>query len=151
MARVGTAANSDAFALRISAAWEDTMTHTAYRPMTALVIMIVTAQVSRAACPQHTFDPCPEPQAGYSLEVDRKSGRTWIKEARAVTTDTSTLGRLSAAAKKVPTGALPKAEATDKSDAVTDKVPAAEAAPRPVRAAEWRTQVRRYRGPRSLK
>jgi hypothetical protein len=67
------------------------------------------APACAAACSQHTFDPCPEPQSGYKLDVDQKTGRTWLKEAQAPTTNTSTLGRLSAAAKNVPAGSLAKA------------------------------------------
>jgi hypothetical protein len=68
------------------------------------------APASWAACSQHTFDPCPEPRSGYGLEVDQKTGRTWLKAARAPTADTSTLARLSAAAKNVPAGSLAKAK-----------------------------------------
>ncbi len=86
------------------------------------------APACAAACSQHTFDPCPEPQSGYKLDVDQKTGRTWLKEAQAPTTDTSTLGRLSAAAKNVPAGALAKASGEARADA-------------------WRTEVKRYRKP----
>jgi hypothetical protein len=103
-----------------------------HRPAKPLVIAACTlaglAGECAAACSQHTFDPCPEPQSGYKLDVDPKTGRTWIKEAQAPTTDTSTLGRLSAAAKNVPAGSLAKAGGSAPAD-------------------EWRTEVKRYRKP----
>jgi len=69
------------------------------------------APACAAACSEHTFDPCPEPQSAYDIEVDQKTGRTWLKQARGATADTSTLGRLSAAARKLPAGSLNKAAA----------------------------------------
>ena len=100
----------------------------AQRLVIAACAIAASATVSAAACSQHTFDACPEPQSGYKLDVDPKTGRTWVKEAQASTTDTSTLGRLSAAAKNVPAGSLAKAGGN---------------AP----AEEWRTEVKRDRKP----
>jgi hypothetical protein len=88
----------------------------------ALCAIASFAPASRAACSQHTFDPCPEPQSGYKVEVDQKTGRTWLKEAKAPTTDTSTLARLSAAAKNVPAGSLAKAAADRSAGAWTTQV-----------------------------
>jgi hypothetical protein len=86
-----------------------TMLGTARRLAIAACAIGTFAPACAAACSQHTFDPCPEPQSGYKLDVDQKTGRTWVKEAEAPTTDTSRLGRLSATAKNVPAGSLPKA------------------------------------------
>ena len=85
------------------------MLGTAQRLAIAACAITTFAPACAAACSQHTFDPCPEPQSGYKLEVDPKTGRTWLKEAQAPTTDTSMLARLSAAAKNVPAGSLAKA------------------------------------------
>ncbi len=101
---------------------------TAQRLAFAACAIAAFAPACAAACSQHTFDPCPEPQSGYKLDVDQKTGRTWMKEAQAPTTDTSTLGRLSAAAKNVPAGSLAKAGGNAPADA-------------------WRTEVKRYRKP----
>ncbi|MBC7830719.1 MAG: hypothetical protein H7Y62_01725 [Hyphomicrobium sp.] len=100
------------------------MLRTAQRLVFAACAIAAFAPACAAACSQHTFDACPEPQSGYKLDVDPKTGRTWVKEAQAPTTDTSTLGRLSAAAKNVPAGSLAKAGGN---------------AP----AEEWRTEVKR--------
>ena len=100
------------------------MLRTAQRLAFAACAIAAFAPACAAACSQHTFDACPEPQSGYKLDVDPKTGRTWVKEAQAPTTDTSTLGRLSAAAKNVPAGSLAKAGGN---------------AP----AEEWRTEVKR--------
>jgi hypothetical protein len=99
------------------------------RPALALFAIVPFAPASWAACSQHTFDPCPEPRSGYKVEVDQKTGRTWIKEAKAPVADTSTLARLSATAKNVSPGALAKASAN------------------PRETTEWRTQVSDYRKP----
>ncbi len=96
------------------------------QPLALALLVALTAGPSFAACTEHTFDPCPEPQSGYSLDVDQKTGRTWLKEAKTTATDTSTLGRLSASARKVPAGALAKAQANS-------------------RAGEWQTRIKRYR------
>jgi hypothetical protein len=89
-----------------------------------------SAPASWAACSQHTFDPCPGPRSGYGLEVDQKTGRTWLKEAKAPATDMSTLARLSAAAKNVPAGSLAKAAADQHTGAWTTQV-------KPDRKAAW--------------
>jgi hypothetical protein len=69
-----------------------------------------TPQICLAECSQHTFDPCPEPQPAYHIEVDKMTGRTWLKESQAAPTDDkSTLSRLAAVAKNVSPGALAKA------------------------------------------
>jgi hypothetical protein len=104
----------------------------AKRVALAVCATAALAPACAASCSEHTFDPCPEPRSGYGLEVDQKTGRTWLKEARAATPETSTLGRLSATAKKVPPGALAKAQAETS-------------------AREWRTQVRPYKPWRPLK
>jgi hypothetical protein len=83
----------------------------ARRTAVALCAIASFAPACAAACSEHTFDPCPEPQSAYDIEVDQKTGRTWLKGARGATTDTSTLGRLSAAARKLPAGSLDKAAA----------------------------------------
>jgi hypothetical protein len=95
----------------------------ARRAALTLCAAVSFASASAAGCSEHTFDPCPERQSGYEIEVDRKTGRTWLKESRAAANDTSTLARLSAAAKNLPAGSLAKANAE-------------------ARAAEWRTQVK---------
>ena len=104
----------------------------AKRAAFAMCALAALAPACAAGCSEHTFDPCPEPRSGYGLEVDPKTGRTWLKEGRAATPETSTLGRLSATAKNVPPGALAKAQAE-------------------ARAGEWRTQVRPYKPWRPLK
>ncbi len=104
------------------------MLGTARRLAIAACAIGTFAPACAAACSQHTFDPCPEPQSGYELDVDQKTGRTWLKQAQAPTTDTSTLGRLSAAAKNVPAGLLAKSGDN-------------------ARAEEWRTEVKRDRKP----
>jgi len=108
------------------------MLGTAQRLVIAACAITTFAPAGAAACSHHTFDPCPEPQSGYKLDVDQKTGRTWLKEAQAPTTDTSTLARLSAAAKNVPAGSLAKAGA---------KAP----------AEKWQTEVKRDRKPWPLK
>lgn len=85
------------------------MRHTTQRLVFAACAIAAFAPACAAVCSQHTFDPCPEPRSGYKLDVDPKTGRTWLKEAQAPTSDTSTLGRLSATAKNVPAGSLTKA------------------------------------------
>ncbi len=84
------------------------MLRTTQRLAFAACAIATFAPACAAACSQHTFDPCPQPRSGYKLDVDPKTGRTWLKEAQAPTTDTSTLGRLSATAKNVPAGSLAK-------------------------------------------
>lgn len=95
----------------------------AERAAFVLCALAAFAPECMAGCSEHTFDPCPEPRSGYGLEVDQKTGRTWLKAARAATPETSTLSRLSATVKNVPPGALAKAQAETHSG-------------------EWRTQVR---------
>ena len=87
-----------------------------------LCAVVSFAPASWAACSQHTFDPCPQARSGYDLEVDQRTGRTWLKEAKAPTTDTSTLARLSAAAKNVPAGSLAKAAADQSAAAWTTQI-----------------------------
>ncbi len=87
------------------------MLRTTQRLVLATCAIATFAPACAAACSQHTFDPCPQPRSGYQLDVDPKTGRTWLKEAQAPTTDTSTLGRLSATAKNVPAGSLAKTAA----------------------------------------
>lgn len=101
---------------------------TAQRLIFAACVAATLAPTGAVACSQHTFDPCPEPRSGYRLEVDPKTGRTWLKEAQQPTIDTSTLGRLSAVAKNVPAGSLAKARGEASADA-------------------WRPEVKRYRKP----
>jgi hypothetical protein len=100
------------------------MLRQARRAAVTLCMVISFAPACAAGCSEHTFDPCPEPQSTYDIEVDRKTGRTWLKEAHvAAANDTSTLARLSATAKNLPAGSLGKATAGEHA------------------AAEWRTQV----------
>jgi hypothetical protein len=87
------------------------MLRTAQRLGFVVCAIATFAPACAAACSQHTFDPCPAQRSGHKLDVDPKTGRTWLKEAQAPTTDTSTLGRLSTAAKNVPAGSLAKAAA----------------------------------------
>jgi hypothetical protein len=98
------------------------MLRQARRAAFALGVIASFAPASWAACAQHTFDPCPEPRSGYGLEVDQRTGRTWLKEATAPATDTSTLARLSAAAKNVPAGSLARAAADQNAAAWTTQV-----------------------------
>ena len=106
------------------------MLRQARRAAFALYAVASFAPASWAACSQHTFDPCPEARSGYDLEVDQRTGRTWLKEAKPPTTDTSTLARLSAAAKNVPAGSLAKAAADQSAAAWTTQV-------KPDRKAAW--------------
>lgn len=75
---------------------------------TTLCVAASAASPSRAECSQHTFDPCPAPQPAYNIEVDQKTGRTWLKETSPPAGEKSRLARLSAAAKKLPPGSLSK-------------------------------------------
>jgi hypothetical protein len=131
-----------------------------HRLALALGAIVSMTSAGSAACTDHTFDPCPERVSGYALEVDPRSGRTWLKEAKVAAADTSssTLGRLSAAAKKVPPGSLAKAQAPPSPEAAaTPPAPELEQAQeepqaqrqlrKAPRMAEWHTQVRRYRKP----
>jgi hypothetical protein len=135
-----------------------------HRLALALGAIVSMTSAGSAACTDHTFDPCPERVSGYALEVDPRSGRTWLKEAKVAAADTSssTLGRLSAAAKKVPPGSLAKAQAPPSPEpkpaaAATPSAPELEQArdepqaqrqlKKAPRMAEWHTQVRRYRKP----
>lgn len=99
------------------------MLRQARRAAVTLCAVISFAPACAAGCSEHTFDPCPEPQSSYDIEVDRKTGRTWLKEAHVAANDTSTLARLSASAKNLPAGSLAKATAGEHA------------------AAGWRTQV----------
>lgn len=91
----------------------------------AVSTMAAVVPPCSAACSQHTFDPCPEAQSSYELDVDPKTGRTWLKAVQIPRTDTSTLGRLSAAARNVPIGPLAKAGEGN----------------------GWRTEIKRHRKP----
>jgi hypothetical protein len=62
------------------------------------------------ACAEHTFDPCLGKAPAYNIEVDNKTGRTWIKPAPPPVDESGRLGRLSASAKNVPPGSLAKME-----------------------------------------
>ena len=128
---IGTHLNDGALGTDTELQWWETkgqhMFRQAKRAAFATCAFVALAPACAAGCSEHTFDPCPEPRSGYGLEVDPKTGRTWLKEAQAPTTDTSTLGRLSAAAKNVPAGSLAKA----------GNAP----------AEEWRTEVKRDRKP----
>ena len=79
-----------------------------------------------AACFRHTFEPCPAATSrAYAVEVDRKTGRTWIKDRPA---DVEEMARL--AAKAANRLAVRSADATA-SSAWRTRVKAAEAsAPR---------------------
>jgi hypothetical protein len=126
---VGTSVNDDALRGHPHPLWVTKGQHMfrqARRAAFALCAIALLAPACAAACSEHTFDPCPEPQSGYDLEVDQRTGRTWLKESRAAITDTSTLGRLSAAARKLPAGSLDKTAAEQ-------------------RAGEWQTQVKPQR------
>jgi hypothetical protein len=105
----------------------------ARRAAVALCSIVSFAPACAAACSEHTFDPCPEPQSAYDIEVDQKTGRTWLKEARGVTSDTSRLGRLSAAAKKLPAGSLDKAAAEQRAGGWQTQVKPQPQPPRPVK------------------
>lgn len=98
------------------------MLRTTQRLAFAACAIAACAPACAAACSQHTFDPCPQPRSGYKLDVDPKTGRTWLKEAQAPTTDTSTLGRLSATAKNVPAGSLAKPAADQSAGAWSTRV-----------------------------
>jgi hypothetical protein len=63
------------------------------------------------ACSEHTFDPCLEKAPAYSIEVDSKTGRTWLKPApRPAVDEKSQLARFSATARNVPDGSLTRIE-----------------------------------------
>jgi hypothetical protein len=117
---VGTSFDDDAFAPTPSSQWVSkgqSMSRHAKRAALALCATASFVPACAAACSEHTFDACPEPQPGYHLEVDRKTGRTWLKENRAPAANTSTLGRLSAAARKLPVGSMERAAAAEQTGA----------------------------------
>jgi hypothetical protein len=69
-----------------------------------LTAVCLSAASPAAACFQHTFEPCAVvEQAKYTLEVDRKTGRTWVK-ARESDADGALADLAAAAAKNLPTG-----------------------------------------------
>jgi hypothetical protein len=47
---------------------------------TAAVCTVILAGPASAVCFRHTFEACPDERSeSYSVEVDRKTGRTWLK------------------------------------------------------------------------
>lgn len=98
----------------------------------ALCAAVFAAPACRAECAQHTFDPCPGPTPAYDIEVDRKTGRTWLKDAHAETNDTSTLARLAATAKNVPPGSMAKAAEDERSGGWSTRVEAGNKSPPPL-------------------
>lgn len=52
-----------------------------------------------AACFEHTFEPCPtQASRDYVVELDRKSGRTWLKRRAAGTGSIERMASLAATA-----------------------------------------------------
>lgn len=48
------------------------------------VCTVLAAGPASAACFRHTFEACPDARSqSYIVEVDRKTGRTWLKPAAA--------------------------------------------------------------------
>jgi hypothetical protein len=92
----------------------------------AAVVWSVAWAHPAAACFRHTFEPCPEAtSSAYVVEVDRKTGRTWIKDRPANVEEMAMLAAKAAKQLKVEPVA-----ATDSHDWHT-RVDAAEAsAPR---------------------
>jgi hypothetical protein len=87
------------------------MLRTAAFGVITLSTCVVAAPVW-AACSEHTFDPCLQKSPAYKIEVDSKTGRTWLKPAPPPPVDENgRLARLSATAKNVPAGSMSKADA----------------------------------------
>jgi hypothetical protein len=74
----------------------------------ALVIAGIAAAVAAgvgahpaAACFRHTFEPCPATSStAYEVEVDSKTGRTWIKDRPTTSSNGEEMAELAASAAK---------------------------------------------------